>query len=149
MAQRSYRRRLPHWREEGGTYFVTWRLERRQAPLTGPERGTVLAVIRTFAGARFDLLAAVVMDDHVHVLVRPAPGRRLERIVQGWKSASARLLAPGGRRGGCWQREYYDRLVRTEPALRSTLAYIRDNPIRRWPGIRTYPWLYLAPRALP
>lgn len=53
------------------------------------------------------------------------------------------------RRGGCWQREYYDRLVRTEPALRSTLAYIRDNPIRRWPGIRTYPWLYLAPRALP
>ena len=33
-----YRRKLPHWRTEGATYFVTWRLASEQSRLAPPER---------------------------------------------------------------------------------------------------------------
>lgn len=145
MPPDSYRRRLPHLRRDGGIYFVTWRLQRLQAPLQPAERTVVLQALRTFDGPRFHLLAAVVMDDHVHAIVQPLRGNLLERIVQGWKSASARALAVGARVGGCWQREYYDRLLRSDRDLLDTLAYVRNNPRRRWPGIREYPWLYTSP----
>jgi hypothetical protein len=35
---RMYRRSLPHWRLDDAIYFVTWRLEKDQSPLTTIER---------------------------------------------------------------------------------------------------------------
>jgi putative transposase len=66
-----YRGKLPHWRMDGSIYFVTWRLDGSQSPLEPNERTLVAHAIKHFAGERYELLAYVVMDDHVHVVVLP------------------------------------------------------------------------------
>jgi REP element-mobilizing transposase RayT len=140
---RIYRRRLPHWRLDGATYFVTWRLNRRQAPLSPEERTIVFSVLRHFEGQRFRLHALVVMDDHVHVIVTPSAGWQLGKILGSWKSYSAyRLQREAGLRGAIWQIDSYDRIVRNSDDLSAKIRYIRENPIRRWPEQANYPWLW-------
>lgn len=143
MPLRIYRRRLPHWRVEGATYFVTWCLHRGQSVLMAHERTSVLTVLRRYDRIRLELIAGVVMDDHVHVVVRPHPGHPLERVVQGWKAASAYRLRQGGRRAPFWQREYHDRIIRSDSDLREKILYLANNPLRRWLGMADYPWLHM------
>jgi len=110
-----YRRKLPHWRLAEATYFVTWRLARNQPLLGGDEKTLVVEVLRHFEDERYTLPAHVVMDDHVHVLVFPLEGYALHRIVHSWKSFSAKQLAKAsGRTAPVWQREYLDRIVRSD-----------------------------------
>jgi putative transposase len=139
---RIHHRFLPHWRLDSAVYFVTWRLEKDQAALSVIERDRVATTLRHFDGTRYELLAYVVMDDHVHVLVKPAAMFPLERIVHSWKSYSGRNMHDGQRAGRVWQREYYDRIVRDEVEFADSLAYILDNPGRRWQGVGEYPWVW-------
>lgn len=137
----TYRRNLPHWRQPGATYFVTWRLHSRQPRLSDVERDTVVSALRHFDRERYDLLAYVVMDDHVHVLVTPVIEWPLADITQAWKSFLAhRLCATGERNAPVWQEESYDHVVRREQALLEIARYIINNPGRRWPGIAAYDW---------
>ena len=69
-----YKGTLPHWRMDASTYFVTWRLAASQVPLRGEEKTLVADAIIHFSGVRYDVVAYVIMDDHVHVLVTPAKG---------------------------------------------------------------------------
>lgn len=150
MSFRTYRRRLPHWRLEGATYFVTWRLHRVQRPLDPEERDHVVATIRHFDSTRYALSAFVVMDDHVHVVVTPSQGVELERIVHSWKSHTAwRLQRECARSGPVWQDEYYDRVLRNEAEVLQKIRYILNNPGRRWPGFWPYPWLWARGQGTP
>ncbi len=87
--------------------------------------------------------AAVVMNDHVHVVILPLRGS-LEGIVQGWKAFSARMLCAAGRVAPVWQRGYYDRFIRSESDLIKKVQYVRLNPPRRWPGVVRYPWVWVS-----
>src|SRR5262245_32482770 len=141
-----YRRRLPHWRLDGATYFVTWRLRSGLPVLTVGERTELVTVLRHFDGQRYALHAFVVMDDHIHVILRTVMPFRLERIVHSWKSYSAHLFRQQGRIGRkVWQREYYDRVIRSRSDYDEKLSYIVTNPRRRWPGLSTYPWVWYDP----
>src|SRR5262249_15612590 len=62
------RRNLPHWQIGGSTYFVTFRM--RDLELSSEARKLVLSACRHFDGQRYTLWAAVVMPDHVHLLLR-------------------------------------------------------------------------------
>ncbi len=64
-----FTRRLPHWRQDGSTYFVTWRVRPDQPKLTDNERSVVCQAICHFDRQRYELAAFVVMDDHVHVML--------------------------------------------------------------------------------
>jgi putative transposase len=143
---RIYRRRLPHWRLDGATYFVTWRLHRGEAPLSPAERSLLLGVLRRFDGVRCQLHALVVMDDHVHVVVTPMAGWELGQIMHSWKSFSAnRLQRTQERVGPVWQADSHDRIIRNTGELAQKIGYVRDNPMRRWPGTSHYPWVWIAP----
>jgi REP element-mobilizing transposase RayT len=84
-----------------------------------------------FDGARYRLLAWVVMPNHVHALIETSPGYALREVVQAWKSFTAReanrLL---GQRGRFWQPDYFDRAIRDERHLSSVVRYIHDNPVK-------------------
>ncbi len=137
-----YKGNLPHWRMEDSTYFVTWRLATSQAALECEERTLVADTIKHFAGVRYNLLAYVVMDDHVHVLAVPLENVDLQEIVHSWKSFTTnRLQRKFGRIGVIWQREYFDRIVRDERELIEKVNYILNNPARRWPEIIEYDWV--------
>jgi putative transposase len=60
-----------------------------------------------FDGDRYRLLAWCVMPNHVHVVVEPGANNLLDRIVQSWKSYTAKranqILA---RSGMFWHRDY-------------------------------------------
>nr|VFK08246.1 MAG: Transposase IS200 like [Candidatus Kentron sp. LPFa]VFK24071.1 MAG: Transposase IS200 like [Candidatus Kentron sp. LPFa] len=106
---------------------------------------------RHFAGERYDLIAWVVMPNHVHVLIRVYEGMALGKIVQSWKSYTGRKIAQierecraGARRSQgdecragalrsqdrVWMREYWDRFIRDERHFSSAVNYIHDNPVR-------------------
>ncbi len=136
-----YNGKLPHWRMDGSTYFVTWRLAASQLPLSGEERTLVAHAIKHFAADRYDLVAYVVMDDHVHVLAAPVEGVSLQEIMHTWKSFTTnRLQRNSGRIGTIWQREYFDRIVRDERELMEKVNYILNNPASRWPEREEYEW---------
>ncbi len=142
---RLYRGKLPHWRMERGTYFVTWRLGQGQADLTPAERGVVAEALRHFHNTRYRLAGYVIMNDHVHVVVEPADGHRLETIVHSWKSFTAhRFARTGSRKSSVWQKEYFDRILRSELEMAEKLQYMVENPWRRWPEIEDYAWMWLA-----
>jgi REP element-mobilizing transposase RayT len=125
-----------------GAVFFTWRLHRSQPPLGASERGIVLDVIRKGDGIIGRVVAGVVMDDHVHALAALAQGTTIQRVIQTWKSASAhRLTKECGRTAPVWQRDYFDRSLRSEQSVRACITYILQNPARRWPKVVNYPWI--------
>ena len=88
-----------------------------------------------YNGNRYQLLAWVIMPNHVHIMIKPAYS--LPRIVQGWKSYSARwALQNAGKLdlqlplGGFWMRGYWDRYIRDEKHLSAAMYYIQQNPVK-------------------
>ena len=144
MSVELYRRRLPHLRSDGATYFVTWRLEHGQAELTPDERSVVASTLRHFDTKRYELLAYVIMNDHVHVLVHPLGVTRLQDVLHSWKSYTAnRFQDQFMRVGRVWQEEYFDRIMRDEAELMGKVEYILHNPRKRWPEIGAYEWVWV------
>jgi REP element-mobilizing transposase RayT len=101
----------------------------------------VASALKHFDGHRYRLDAWCVMPNHVHVLFRSHPNFTLASIVQSWKSFSSKaansLLA---RSGTFWQREYYDRLVRTPKEYKRVVKYILDNPTKAKLNDWTWVW---------
>ena len=139
-----YRRRMPHWRLVSSVYFVTWRLAPFQVKLNGEERTMIMSVLKYFEGSRYELFAYVVMDDHMHVLVKPLGNHQVERIVHSWKSFTAhKFQKESGREVPIWQAEYFDRIVRDEKEFLDKAQYIINNPLKRWPEMEEYPWAWV------
>ena len=123
------RRRLPHWTLDGATYFITFRLT--ADPMSDPERRIIRDHIVAGHTRFYHLFAVVVMPDHVHLLLRPADGFTLSRVMQGLKSESAkRLNASRGTAGRAWQAESWDRIVRDEDEFAEKYLYMLGNPVK-------------------
>ena len=137
-----YRRRMPHWRLVGSVYFVTWRLAPSQEKLNEEECRVIMSALRHFDGSRYELYACVVMDDHVHALVKPLEDYRLQKLVHSWKSLTAHKLRRDSSRR-LWQEEYFDRIVRDEKEFLDKAQYILNNPLKRWPEMEGYPWVWV------
>ena len=136
------RRYLPHFEISGGTCHLTWRLKTGQPPLGATERSVVLETIRNDHQARCEVLAAVVMDDHVHVLATIHEGVTSIQLAAAWKSISSHHLCRGGaRQAPLWLRGTYQRWIRHGAHLPICIEYIKHNPQRKWPGVTDYPWM--------
>jgi len=61
---------LPHWEQEGRTYFVRY-CTARGLQLPPRARDVVIENLRHWHGHRYVLHQAVVMPDHVHLLITP------------------------------------------------------------------------------
>jgi putative transposase len=145
-----YHRRMPHWRLAGSVYFVTWRLASSQEKLNDEECRVIMSALRYFNGSRYELYACVVMDDHVHVLVKPLESYRLQKIVHSWKSFTAHEFQEKyGRKVPIWQEEYFDRIVRDEKEFLDKAQYILNNPLKSWPEMEEYPWVWVKQDLIP
>ena len=140
---RAYRRFLPHYENRDQTYFITFSSRNRRV-LIPDARSVVLKEIVDRHRVFYYLQTAVVMPDHVHLLLRPCD-TSLADIMKRVKGASARevnrLLQDDG---PFWQREYFDRQIRSDEKIRAKGEYIAQNPVRA--GIAAspddYPWLW-------
>lgn len=76
---------------------------------------------------RFALHAFVVMPDHVHLLLTPAPEVSFEKALQFIRGGfSFRLHS----REEVWERGHFDKRVPDLAAYETTLAYIHQNPVK-------------------
>ena len=92
-------------------------------------REIVNEALHHFDGDRLALISAVVMPNHVHAIFVQNPQWPLEKILNSWKTFTARRInALLERRGSLWQRDYFDRLVRDQGHFENCVRYIRRNP---------------------
>lgn len=78
---------------------------------------------------RYALAAWCIMPTHVHVLVEQFERVPLSDVIQQWKSVSAHIINKAeGRSGTLWQREYFDRFMRSAEQFEWTVAYVENNP---------------------
>lgn len=146
---------LPHWQIGGHCYFVTFRSAR--GVLSPAARDIVVAVIRRGEGSHFLLRIAVVMPDHVHLLLLPVEKAKgiyhdLGIILGSIKATSCRLINQlEDWTGSQWQVESYDHLVRSPSDYEQCWEYIRDNPVKAGLVDQTidYRWLFLGSKSDP
>jgi len=148
-----YRRILPHLQRDNKRHFVTF-CTRDHWTLPNQARDIVLSSSLHDHGVRYDMHAAVVMPDHVHLIFTPLIHQReprvwlLPEILDAVKGASAHLINKKLSRGGSiWQEESFDHVLRGSEQFRDKVHYILENPVRRglverW---RDYPWLWVRP----
>jgi REP element-mobilizing transposase RayT len=83
-----------------------------------------------FDAERYRLWAWCVMSNHVHVVAQQMEGWESSRVVHGWKSFTAnRINRIHGRVGPVWIREYFDRYMRDDDHLWTTIEYVENNPV--------------------
>lgn len=96
---------------------------------------------------RFQMLAWVVMPNHVHALIRVGDTTPLSKIIQNWKSISAvaanKLL---GRSGDFWQLDYWDTFMRDDVQTRKAIRYIENNPVKAKLCRTPEEWLFSSAR---
>lgn len=89
-------RNLPHLTLKGSTYFITFRtiLQKTGIPtqLSVDEQKLVLNHIKEGNGKYYNLIASIVLPDHVHLILRPSKGYNLSSIMKGIKGVSARKI---------------------------------------------------------
>ncbi len=143
------RRNLPHLQQAGKTYFVTFSTYKRRI-LPESVRSIVIEHCLHDHGLKIFLHGLVVMPDHVHMVITPLTDDQggtygLAEILQGIKGSSARSINKAtGREGKVWQRESFDRMLRSFENAQSKVEYICQNPVRK--GLvaneNDYPWLW-------
>lgn len=86
--------------------------------------------MRFHHGSRFELLAWVVMPNHVHALIQVGD-TPLSKIIQNWKSiAAVKANKPLGRTGEFWQEDYWDTFMRDADQMQKAIRYIENNPVK-------------------
>jgi REP element-mobilizing transposase RayT len=105
-----------------------------------------------FSMVRYDLIAWVVMPNHVHVLVRAYEGVDLGKIIQSWKSYTGRRIArmdyhkPSVGEGGIWMRDFWDRFIRDRAHFRDAIDYIHQNPVKAKLTSKAEEWVWSSAR---
>jgi alanyl-tRNA synthetase/REP element-mobilizing transposase RayT len=134
------RRDLPHFEKPWGKYFITFSTQDHFS-LTDSARQLTLDAVRHFHGTRYLLFAVVIMPDHIHLLIEPQPKAwdaegtpifwALGDLMHSIKSFTANEINRlAGRQGHVWQKESFDRLIRSDSDLAEKFDYIITNPQR-------------------
>jgi putative transposase len=135
----------------GGTYFFTVNLLERRRRLLVEHIDDLRAAFRATRAVRpFDVIAIVILPDHLHCLWQLPPGdsdnaNRWAQIKGGF----SRRLPPVERRNaqrvrrrerGIWQRRYWEHLIRDDNDLRRHADYIHFNPVKHGHVSRVVDW---------
>src|SRR5947209_14727652 len=79
-------------------------------------------------GAKYRLLAWVVMPNHIHALIEvwQTPLREILKSLKSYTAKEANKVL--GREGTFWEEDYFDRFIRDEDHFRRVVSYIENNP---------------------
>ena len=137
-----HRPRLQEFTYVGAFAYHVVIVTRDRQPLLHDDLATqaIAELERVAAATSFDVLAYVIMPDHIHVLLNGmTDASDLVRFVQRFKQATAYEFKQ--RAGdGLWQHSFFDHVVRGDEDVLPIARYIIDNPVeaglmdagRRW-----------------
>src|SRR5437773_1160484 len=148
------KRRLPHFDKPWAIYAITLATRQRRT-LSSKARTIVLDAVRHFHRQRYELFAVSAMPDHVHALLQPWPkgndttGRpifwKVSDLMHSIKSFTAHEINKiENSKGPVWEKESFDRYVRSDRDLKEKFHYILRNP---WDAEiarpnEDYPWVW-------
>ena len=93
-----------------------------------PIQDIVELAIRHYDGVRYDLFDFIIMPNHVHLLIIPGAEFLPEQIINSIKSYSSRQINKLlGRNGRIWQKESFDRMIRSYGDYENKKEYIKHN----------------------
>jgi REP element-mobilizing transposase RayT len=149
-----YHRNLPHYQKAGRAVFITF-CKGNRIPFAPEAQDAILQHCLHDNGKRYDLHAAVVMPDHVHLMLTPLRDEKgwpysLPTILKQLKGTTARTINKLlDSNGPVWQEESFDHVLRSQESLEEKLEYIRQNPVRRGSVKRPedYKWLWIEQAA--
>jgi len=74
-----------------------------------------------------------IMPDHLHILLSLTDNykKSLQDWVSSFKRYTAKVVKEEQNIKPLWQRNFFDRIVRTEESIRDFVQYILDNPVRK------------------
>jgi REP element-mobilizing transposase RayT len=102
--------------------------------------------LRQFSGEDYELLAWVLMPNHVHVLFKVG-AISMADIVGAWKKNTGRLANQRlGRRGAFWAEGYFDVFMRDGEHESRTVRYIENNPPKAKLVLQPRDWLWSSAR---
>ena len=139
--------RRGRWSEHDADYFLTICVRRPQTGLCSSSLvGAIFGEMhRLAADAQWTARTAVVMPDHLHLLVTLGLRSQLSGCVRMFKGR----LTPALRKAGlAWQPSFYDHRLRSADDLLPVFLYIFLNPYREkltTPGSTKWPGYYCAP----
>jgi len=102
----------------------------------------IATLFRYRDAGKFHIHAFVVMPDHVHILLTPAPDMAIERcaqLIKGGFSFAVRKDVSGE----IWQEGYHAHRAVDEDDLRNQTFYILNNPAKK--RLDSYPWVSSSP----
>jgi REP element-mobilizing transposase RayT len=121
--------RIPVWLkwDQSVVYFVTLCVERRKPVLANE---VVFTAFKNAAGRLDDwqILAAILMPDHLHVIAAPIKDR--EAKVGNLSAAIKRWMRQELNASWKWQRGSFDRLLRSDESFHDKWLYVEENPVR-------------------
>ena len=126
-----WRGKLPHWRADGVTYFVTFRHRRA---LNESERELLVRMLIKPDGRRWDLLILCVLPEKTDLIFRvletpSGEPYELSEIVEKAKTKAGKLIIK--KSGEMWPPFYsesFDRILRDELELQERWEDIFDSP---------------------
>ncbi|MDI1320187.1 MAG: transposase [bacterium] len=129
----------------GAGYFITLCTKDRSPVLLQPDAAkSVISELRAMRASRdFELLAATVMPDHVHLLFTLGDRLKVGQVMGKFKAKSRNQ----GRAPWRWQDDGFEHQLRTIESAEDYAFYIFMNPYRAGPCPLTasWPW-WLCPQ---
>jgi len=120
-------------------YFVTICVANRESVLAN-ERAFKAFKVAVAKLRHWDVLAAVLMPDHFHVIVSPINARYAR--LGNFSAALKRWIRQDPNATWNWQPGCFDRLLRSEESLHKKWLYVEDNPVRAGLVKRPSDWPY-------
>ena len=118
--------RVKHWQDDWLSYHITTRTVDGEFLLASPaEKGRIVAALAHYrVRGHYKLFGFVVMSNHIHFIIQPAPYMSLSNIVRDvktWTSSRNTTKAPG-----CplWERRFDDNCIKSTEELWSVVKVL-------------------------
>ncbi|MDP3976408.1 MAG: transposase [Pseudomonas sp.] len=136
----------------GGSYFFTLTLKDRRSDLLIRHAALLREALRRVKqGKSFELLAVVILPDHLHLLMQlPEGDSNYSARLRDFKALFVKSLRAAGEpigldaRGGAdiWQSRFWEHAIRDERDLATHIDYIHFNPVKHGLVERVADWPY-------
>ena len=117
----------------------------------GDFRAFLRALAQTQVRYPFALFGYALMSNHFHLLLRPAPGQSISRILQSLTVAHTWRYHRRHRSvGHVWQGRFKSPVIQDDEHLLTVLRYVEANPLRAGlvADLRDYAWTSYAAHGL-
>ncbi|MDR2633870.1 MAG: transposase [Treponema sp.] len=118
--------------KDGAIYHVTSEINRNEMDLKSPHIKTMFLTFIKKAKQKypFQLLDFSVMDNHIHLLIKPEQGQSLSRIMQWIKGNFAKYWNKAHHKQGghLWGKRFFSKIIDDVRQFVRVFDYIDNNP---------------------